>query len=169
MGTVVSRANALEIYNDGTATLPGASVSEITSRGNAAIATKGYVDDMVAAGGGGWELTLLFDGSSTPANNGDTIDWSASGYDYDDFDMLMVTVDFTGLTPNRNFGAMTLIPTASINVNANQGVGLTANAGFTGYAKPVLEFDTTSKTDATIVGDFNVADVNITAIYGVLI
>jgi len=51
------RANGLEVYLDGTATLPEATPAEITNRGDQAIATVGYVNT-VAGGGGG--------GSSTP-------------------------------------------------------------------------------------------------------
>lgn len=41
----LTRGNALEVFNDGTATLPGATIDEIKTRGASAIATKDYVDN----------------------------------------------------------------------------------------------------------------------------
>jgi hypothetical protein len=52
-----NRANVFEVFQDGTATLPGASIAEIDTRGNTAVVTKEYLDDALG----------LF--SSTPVYN----------------------------------------------------------------------------------------------------
>lgn len=44
IGAWDARANAFEVYTDGTATLPGATIDEINARGVTAIPTKEYVD-----------------------------------------------------------------------------------------------------------------------------
>lgn len=44
IGAWDARANGFEVYTDGTATLPGATIDEINARGTSAIPTKEYVD-----------------------------------------------------------------------------------------------------------------------------
>jgi len=46
IGTYYSRRNAFEVFLDGTATLPDATIAEITNRGNKALVTKEYVDGL---------------------------------------------------------------------------------------------------------------------------
>jgi len=65
-----SRANVFEVFQDGTATLPGATISEINSRGNTSVATKEYVDDAVS-------------GVDLSSRAGDGLVWDGTNNEFD--------------------------------------------------------------------------------------
>lgn len=121
----------------------------------------------------GWRLTELWDGTTTPANYGDTIDWASKGLTYDGFDFIMVIAEVTGFAGARAAAETVIISTSAIDMCIQPVFRLAqgSNDTWSTYIKANIAFDTTTKTDALIDGRQSdpAYDVNVYKVYGVKI